>query len=90
MITKNIFTANAPNVNAQLNKYIMGTYNIITNATGISKINDKHLIFTKLCFIEAKVDINNAGITVKQLAPGKTIVNIVDNINNNTNEPIIK
>ena len=65
MIAMNIFTANAPNVNAQLNKYIIGTNNIITNATGISKISDTYLIFIKMCFTEVKADINNAGITVK-------------------------
>ena len=65
IITNNILAAKAPKVSAQLNKYIIGKYSIMINDIGINKISDRDLIFSKTCFVEAKIDINNAGITVK-------------------------
>ena len=52
-------------VKAQLNKYIVGTYNITVKAIGINNMYEINLTFCKNSFINIDTTNNTNGNTVK-------------------------
>ena len=65
IIAKNTLTQSAPIVNAQLNRYIVGTYSITIKAIGINITYPIFLILDKNDFTSNDTDNAIVGNTVK-------------------------